>query len=75
MSAAPADLARARDAILRATLLHVPFDGWSATSLAAGIRDSGIEGAAARLAKQLDGENPAHQWRRGVERRGGAGGW
>ncbi len=52
MAAAPGDLAGARDAILRATLLHVPFDGWSATSLAAGIRDSGIEGAAARLAFQ-----------------------
>lgn len=33
---------QARDALLDAALLHVPFDGWSDTSLRAAIRDTGI---------------------------------
>lgn len=35
------DMAVARDAILEATLPHVPFDGWSAKSLSAGVADAG----------------------------------
>ena len=35
------ELDQARAAILRATLVHVPFDGWSDKALAAGIRDAG----------------------------------
>lgn len=35
--------APARDAILDAALLHVPFDGWSAATLAAALRDSGLD--------------------------------
>jgi ubiquinone biosynthesis protein COQ9 len=42
------DTATARDAVLAAALRHVPFDGWSETTLRAGIADSGIEPALAR---------------------------
>ncbi len=35
------ELAAARRAILEATLIHVPFDGWSETAIQAGIRDAG----------------------------------
>lgn len=45
-------LAAARERILRATLPHVPFDGWSEAALEAGMRDSGVEGPVARLAFQ-----------------------
>ena len=30
-------------AVLKATLLHVPFDGWSDTALASGAADAGVE--------------------------------
>ena len=36
------DLAAARDKILDAALVHVPFDGWSQTALAAGIKDAAL---------------------------------
>jgi ubiquinone biosynthesis protein COQ9 len=32
-----------REALLKATLPHVPFDGWTRTALVAGARDAGIE--------------------------------
>lgn len=35
------ELDQARAAILRATLVHVPFDGWSEAAIAAGIADAG----------------------------------
>ena len=31
------------EALLKATLPHVPFDGWTRTALVAGARDAGIE--------------------------------
>ena len=34
-----------REALLKATLPHVPFDGWTHTALMAGARDAGIEHA------------------------------
>ena len=46
------ELARARERILAATLAHVPFDGWSAKALAAGIRDARVSEAAGKLAFQ-----------------------
>ena len=36
-----------RAALLKATLPHVPFDGWTRTALMAGARDAGIEPALA----------------------------
>jgi len=36
-----------RTALLKATLPHVPFDGWTRTALMAGARDAGIEPALA----------------------------
>ncbi len=52
MAVDPADLSSARARILSAMLTHVPFDGWSAQALEAGIADAGIEGPLARLAFQ-----------------------
>jgi len=46
--AADADLRRSR--ILAATLAHVPFDGWTWTSVARGARDAGFADAEAHLA-------------------------
>jgi ubiquinone biosynthesis protein COQ9 len=37
-----------RDAVLDAALPHVPFDGWTETTLRAAIRDSGVADALAR---------------------------
>jgi len=36
-----------REALLKATLPHVPFDGWTRTALQAGARDAGVEPALA----------------------------
>jgi ubiquinone biosynthesis protein COQ9 len=36
-----------REALLKATLPHVPFDGWTRTALLAGARDCGMETALA----------------------------
>jgi ubiquinone biosynthesis protein COQ9 len=36
-----------REALLKATLPHVPFDGWTRTALMAGARDAGIDQALA----------------------------
>lgn len=44
------ELDKARAAILRATLAHVPFDGWSDKALAAGIRDAGLRESLSVLA-------------------------
>ncbi len=52
MATTPEDLALARARILRATLGHVPFDGWSADALANGIRDAGVAEHLGRLAFQ-----------------------
>ena len=38
----------ARDAVLQAALPHVPFDGWSETTLRAAITDSGVTEGLAR---------------------------
>ncbi len=39
---------RTKDAVLDAALAHVPFDGWSETSLRAAIADAGVADALAR---------------------------
>jgi ubiquinone biosynthesis protein COQ9 len=44
------ELDQARAAILRATLVHVPFDGWSDKAIAAGIRDAGQRESLSTLA-------------------------
>jgi len=44
------ELDQARAAILRATLTHVPFDGWSEAAIAAGIRDAGQRESLSTLA-------------------------
>ena len=41
------DRAAQREALLKAALPHVPFDGWTRTALQAGARDTGIEPALA----------------------------
>jgi ubiquinone biosynthesis protein COQ9 len=41
------DRAAQREALLKAALPHVPFDGWTRTALQAGARDAGIEPALA----------------------------
>ena len=46
------NLANARQTILKATLPHVPFDGWSAKALAAGIQDAGLDATFSTLAFQ-----------------------
>ena len=43
-------LEEARAALVAAALPHVPFDGWSAETVAAAIADSGVDAGLARLA-------------------------
>ncbi|MEO1677648.1 MAG: COQ9 family protein [Pseudomonadota bacterium] len=43
-------LNEARERLLAAATMHVPFDGWSETTLRASIRDSGVDTALARAA-------------------------
>lgn len=38
----------AKNDLLQAALLHVPFDGWSESTFQAAIRDTGLDGAVAR---------------------------
>lgn len=47
-SADPSGPQALKDRILDAALLHVPFDGWSETTLAAAIADSGADAEAGR---------------------------
>jgi ubiquinone biosynthesis protein COQ9 len=42
MTGTAADRTARRDALLEATLAHVPFDGWSRAALEAGARDCGL---------------------------------
>lgn len=44
------ELAAARQAILEAALVHVPFDGWSEAAIQAGIRDAGKRESLSALA-------------------------
>jgi ubiquinone biosynthesis protein COQ9 len=44
------ELNQARAAIMRAALVHVPFDGWSEAAIAAGIRDAGQRESLSTLA-------------------------
>ncbi len=44
------DQETARERLLDAAVAHVPFDGWSETTLRAAITDSGVDAATARLA-------------------------
>jgi len=43
MSRASGKLEAARDALVLAALVHVPFDGWSKKALAAAARDAGLD--------------------------------
>ena len=40
--------AETKEALLNATLLHVPFDGWSEAAFHAAVIDSGVSEAVAR---------------------------
>ncbi len=53
------------DRVLDAALLHVPFDGWSETTLRAAIRDSGVDEALARSLFPRGGVDVAlaYHWR------------
>ncbi len=42
-SATPGDMEHVREAIMLATLPHVPFDGWSVAALDAGARSAGYD--------------------------------
>ena len=44
------ELDQARAAIMRAALVHVPFDGWSDKAIAAGIGDAGQRESLSTLA-------------------------
>ena len=48
MSDADFDRSAARDRLMLAALPHVAFDGWTATALAAGAGDAGLDGSDAR---------------------------
>lgn len=52
MAVEATELSAAREKILLATLVHVPFDGWSPKALEAGLADAGVDGPLARLAFQ-----------------------
>ncbi len=52
------------DRVLDAALMHVPFDGWSETSLRAAIADSGVEPALARALLPRGAVDLAMAWHR-----------
>lgn len=60
---------RQRDALLDATLPHVPFDGWSARALAAGARDAGLDRSFVRRAFPRGAVDAVELWSRRTDRR------
>ena len=59
----------ARDAVLTAALAHVPFDGWSETTLRAAIADSGVAEGLARALFPRGGIDLAVAFHREGDRR------
>lgn len=59
----------ARDAVLNAALAHVPFDGWSETTLRAAIADSGVAEGLARALFPRGGIDLAVAFHREGDRR------
>ena len=57
-----------REAILQAALAHVPFDGWSAATLAAAAADSGLDAALARALFPRGGVDLALAYHRAGDR-------
>lgn len=54
----------AKDRVLAAALAHVPFDGWSETTLTAAITDSGVAPGLARALFPRGGVDLAAAWHR-----------
>lgn len=54
----------AKDRVLAAALAHVPFDGWSETTLTAAIADSGVAPGLARALFPRGGVDLAAAWHR-----------
>jgi ubiquinone biosynthesis protein COQ9 len=61
-------IAQARDRLIAAALPHVPFDGWSRTTLEAAIVDSGVDAGLARLAFPRGGIDMALAFHRRADR-------
>ena len=55
-------MSSARDRLLAAALPHVPFDGWSAATLAAAMADSGVEAGLGRALFPRGGPDLAHAY-------------
>lgn len=55
---------QAKDRVLAAALAHVPFDGWSETTLTAAITDSGVAPGLARAFFPRGGVDLAAAWHR-----------
>lgn len=55
---------QAKDRVLAAALAHVPFDGWSETTLTAAITDSGVAPGLARALFPRGGVDLAAAWHR-----------
>ena len=60
---------QAKDRILAAALTHVPFDGWSETTLTAAIADSGVAPALARALYPRGGIDLAAAYHKGGDAR------
>lgn len=58
----------AKDRVLAAALAHVPFDGWSETTLTAAITDSGVVPGLARALFPRGGVDLAAAWHRQGDR-------
>lgn len=59
---------QAKDRVLAAALAHVPFDGWSETTLTAAIADSGVAPGLARALFPRGGVDLAAAWHRQGDR-------
>jgi len=58
----------AQESLLDATLVHVPFDGWSDQALTAALADSGVERDLARLSCPRGALDLAVAWHRRADR-------
>ena len=59
---------QAKDRVLAAALAHVPFDGWSATTLTAAMAESGVAPGLARALFPRGGVDRAAAWHRRGDR-------
>lgn len=63
------DLGAARDRVLDAALVHVPFDGWSARALAQGAADAGYDASMAARVFPRGGIEAVEYFSRRADRR------